>query len=98
MASTFSLCAGDGATYTRRIGTLNYDPALAVYSASTGTQVQCNDDGGASFNCRGTGTGADTLNFGSRISAPMPRGINGVVVDERLRANGMSYTLHYQVN
>ncbi len=91
-ASTFSLCASDGATYTRRIGTTDYDPSMAVYAGASGTQVQCNDDGAAT-NCRGTG--GDTLNYGSRISAAIPRGINAVVVDERTQARGMVYTMRH---
>jgi hypothetical protein len=96
--SLFSLCQADGGSFVRLSGTTTYDPAMYVYSGLSATQVQCNDDGGSSFNCRGTGTGADSLYFGSRISAPMPRGVNAVVVDERLRTSGMNYTLRYQIN
>lgn len=95
-ASLFSLCQADGGTFLRAAGTTTYDPAMYVYSGRSGTQVQCNDDGGTTYMCQGTG--GDTLPYGSRISAAMPRGINAVVVDERLRTNGMSYTLHYQIN
>jgi hypothetical protein len=66
-----------------------------VYSGLTGTQVQCNDDGASAYDCRGTG--GDSLHYGSRISASMPRGLNALVVDERLRRNGMNYTLHYEL-
>jgi hypothetical protein len=95
--SLFSLCAADGATYSRRIGATSYDPVMAVYAGQSGTPVQCNDDGPDGTNCRGTGTGADTLNFGSRISATIPRGINAVVVDERGQARGMTYTLRHAI-
>ncbi len=95
-ASLFSLCQSDGGTFVRASGTTTYDPTLYVYAGRTGTQVQCNDDGGSTYNCQGTG--GDTLNFGPRISAPMERGVSAVLVDERLRANGLNYTLHYQIN
>jgi hypothetical protein len=95
-ASLFSLCQTDGGSYVRRIGTTNYDPVMSVYGAQTGTEVQCNDDG-AVANCRGTGTGADTSNYGSRISAALPRGISAVIVDERTQPNGLQYTLRYNV-
>ena len=68
------------------IGTTNYDPVMSVYGAQTGTEVQCNDDG-AVANCRGTGTGADTSNYGSRISAALPRGISAVIVVFIVRMN-----------
>lgn len=101
----FSLCrsdtvAGVMATYSRRIGTTAYDPAMYLRSAQTGAEVACNDDGttmGAT-NCAGTGTGADTLNFGSRLNNVVaPRGLNAVFVDERAGGTGMTYTLVYTV-
>ncbi len=94
-ASLFSVCPGDGGTWVRQSGSTQYDPVMYVYSGQTGTQVQCNDDG-TGFMC--AGTGGDTSNFGSRISAPMPRGLNAVVVDERNNTSGLSYRLHYQIN
>jgi hypothetical protein len=93
-SSLFSVCRSDGGSFVRAIGASLYDPVLYVYSGLTGAQVQCNDDGGDAYNCRGTG--GDTQNYGSRISAPMPRGISALVVDERLTRNGMNYTLHYE--
>lgn len=97
MPSLFSLCQSDGATFTRRIGTNNYDPAMSVIAGTTGASVACNDDGPGTSNCRGTGIGADTNNYGSRISVNTPRGINMVIVDERTQANGMQYTLRHQI-
>lgn len=94
-SSLFSVCQADGGTFVRASGPTTYDPVLYVYSALTGTQAQCNDDGGSAYDCRGTG--GDSANYGSRISASMPRGLNALVVDERLRRNGMNYTLHYEV-
>ncbi len=94
-SSLFSVCRSDGGSFVRAIGASLYDPVLYVYSGLTGAQVQCNDDGGDAYNCRGTG--GDTQNYGSRISAPMPRGISALVVDERLTRNGMNYTLHYEL-
>jgi hypothetical protein len=96
VASTFSMCMADGATFVRASGGVYYDPAMYIYSGQSGTQVQCNDDGGSAFNC--IGTGGDSAYFGSRISAPMPRGINAVVVDERARPNGLVYTMRHQIN
>ena len=93
--SLFSLCAADGGTYLRQSGTTYYDPVLYVYSGGTATQVQCNDDGPSGTNCQGTG--GSTSNYGSRISAAMPRGVNAVLVDERLHPNGMTYTMHYEI-
>jgi hypothetical protein len=95
--SLFSLCRGDGGSFARRVGTTNYDPVLSIVGGATGTEVQCNDDGPAASNCTGTGTGADTLNFGSRISASLTRGISAVIVDERSNPNGLRYTLRYNV-
>ena len=53
------------------------------------------DDGGLAFNCRGTG--GDAQNYGARLEAPMPRGLNALVVDERERDNGLVYTLRYRI-
>lgn len=94
-AALFSLCPGDGGSFVRRRGALTYDPVMYVYSALTGREVQCNDDGGAAYNCRGTG--GDAQNYGARIEAPMPRGLNALVVDERERDNGLVYTLRYRI-
>jgi hypothetical protein len=94
-ASLLSLCTADGGTFLRRSGTTLYDPVLYVYSGQSGTQSQCNDDGPSGTNCQGTG--GDTANYGSRISATFARGIHAVVVDERLQPRGMTYTLRYQI-
>ncbi len=96
----FSLCASDGGTYTRRIGTTNYDPAIYIRSAVTNTESTCNDDGGTmgGSNCRGTGSGADTLSYGSRLNnVTTARGLHALVVDERIGGSGMTYTLRYIV-
>ncbi len=101
----FSLCRSDSiggvsATYTRRIGTTNYDPSMYLRSAQTGAEVACNDDGGSmgGTNCTGTGTGADTAAYGSRLNNVVaPRGLNAVLVDERTGGTGMGYTVVYTV-
>jgi len=101
----FSLCrsdtvAGVTATYVRRSGTTNYDPSMYIRSAQTGGEVVCNDDGGSmgGTNCTGTGTGADTAAYGSRLNnVVVPRGINAAFVDERTGGTGMNYTVVYTV-
>ncbi len=101
----FSLCRSDvvggvTATYVRRNGTTNYDPSMYIRSAQTGAEVTCNDDGGTmgGTNCSGTGTGADTFAYGSRINnVAAPRGINAAFVDERTGGTGMNYTVVYTV-
>ncbi|MBK6532557.1 MAG: hypothetical protein IPF99_24085 [Deltaproteobacteria bacterium] len=97
----FSLCASDGGTYTRSTfsGT-DFDPSVYIRSALTGSETACNDDGGTmgGSNCRGTGFGADTANYGSRLNnVTTARGLHGLVVDERSGGSGMSYTLRYIV-
>ncbi len=99
-AQFFSLCQSDGGSYTRRIGTTNYDPIMSLFSAGTGAEFGCNDDGPAmgGTNCAGTGTGADTINYGSRLNNIVaPRGLNAVIVDERYTTSGMGYTLRHMV-
>ncbi len=96
----FSLCSSDGGTFSRRIGTTNYDPALYLRSGQSGAEVTCNDDGGTMGGtaCAGTGTGADTSAYGSRLNnVTVPRGINAVFVDERVGGSGMTYRLAYTV-
>jgi len=99
----FSLCASDGGTYSRRIGSTSFDPAIYIRSAVTNTDSACNDDGSTmgGSNCRGTGTGADTLAYGSRLNnVSTPRGLHALVVDERIggsTSSGMTYTLRYIV-
>ncbi|MEZ4394964.1 MAG: hypothetical protein R3A48_28135 [Polyangiales bacterium] len=90
--SLFSLCPRDNGTWTRTIGSTSYDPAMYVFSGATGAEATCNDD---ATTC--AGTGGDTLSYGSRIETTMNRGINMVVVDERVQPNGMQYTLRYVV-
>ncbi len=96
----FSLCQSDGGTFLRHSGTTNFDPSMYIRSGQTGLEVVCNDDGGSmgGTNCVGTGTGADTAAYGSRLNnVVVPRGINAVLVDERIGGSGMSYTLVYTV-
>jgi len=96
---SFSLCSSDGGTYQREslLGS-DYDPVMYVRSGQTGTEVACNDDGGATFNCRGTG--GDSANFGSRIwGVAVPRGVNAVFIDSRgTGGGGMNYSMRYQVS
>lgn len=91
-----SLCASDGGSYRRQLGTLLFDPSLSLQSAATGQAVACNDDGiteGAT-DCRGVG--GDGAQYGSRLSAAVaPRGLNAVVIDNRTVGGGMSYTLRH---
>lgn len=92
----FSLCASDGASFSRRNVDRNFDPALYIRSALTNTESFCNDDGGTmgGANCRGTGAGADSSNFGARLNnVTTARGLHALVVDERSGGSGMSYTL-----
>jgi hypothetical protein len=94
----FSLCPADGGSFTRRIGTTNYDPIMSLYSASTGAEFGCNDDGPAMGGTNCAGTGGDTINYGSRLNNIVaPRGLNAVIVDERYTTSGMGYTLRHIV-
>lgn len=94
----FSLCPADGGSFTRRIGTTNYDPILSLYSANSGVEVSCNDDGPAMGGTNCAGTGGDTINYGSRLNNIVaPRGLNAVVIDERYTTNGMGYSLNYVI-
>jgi hypothetical protein len=89
----FSLCQSDLGTFSRNINGTLYDPTMYVRSALTGTELVCNDDGGAA-NC--AGTGGDNAQFGSRISGlAATRGITTVFVDTLSGASGMTYTLKY---
>ncbi len=97
-ATVGSMCMGDGGTFSRRIGVINYDPSLYLISGSTGGETICNDDGGGmgGVNCVGTGVGADAAQYGSRINPLMTaRGIHMMVVDERIGGAGMTYSLRY---
>ena len=90
----FSLCSGDGGTFTRSNGTTSFDPSLYIRSAQSGAEVTCNDDGGTAC----VGTGGDTANYGSRLTnVVVPRGLHVLYVDERVGGSGMSYTLAYTV-
>jgi hypothetical protein len=97
----FSLCASDGGTYTRTsFSGTDFDPSIYIRSALTGSESACNDDGGTmgGSNCRGTGIGADSAGYGSRLNnVSTARGLHGLVVDERTGGSGMSYTLRYIV-
>ena len=89
----FSICPGDGGTWTRQIGGTMYDPDIYILSAQTGAEVICNDDSNA-VNC--SGTGGDAFQYGSRLSGTVaPRGLNAIFVDERTGGSGMQYTLVY---
>ena len=91
---TASLCTSDGGAWQRMVGiTGPFDPVLALYSASTGTDIACNDDGGT-----GCAASDSTLNYGSRLSAvTAPRGLNAFIVDERNQTNGLRYTIQYRI-
>ena len=93
--SVFSNCPADGATWTRRAGSVNYDPVMVVWSGNTNAQVTCNDDGPGTVNCRGTG--GDTMNYGARIQAAVPRGVATVIVDDVATSSGLTYTLRHQI-
>ena len=92
-----SLCAADGGTYTRASGSSLYDPVLYVWSGQTGDEVECNDDGPSTLNCRGTG--GDSANFGPRLNGvEVPRGIAGVFIDSRgTGGSGMNYSMRHDV-
>lgn len=95
----FSLCTGDGATFSRAANGTVFDPALSTWLPQTGGLGVCNDDGPASFSC--VGTGGDSAKYGSRLSTTSARGLNTVVVDERTGGtpsnHGMDYTLVWSV-
>ena len=89
----FSLCSADGATFTRAIGAISFDPAMYLRSGLTGNEATCDDDAPG---C--TGTGGDLNQWGSRLSdVGVGRGIHAVFVDERTGGPGMMYTLHYVI-
>jgi hypothetical protein len=97
-AQLFSLCQSDGGSFSRRIGAVDYDPAISLWSANTGTEIACNDDGGSMGGVNCAGTGGDALNYGSRLNnITTPRGLAAVLIDERRNPNGMTYVLHYAV-
>lgn len=92
----FSLCRSDMGTWTRRIATTNFDPAMYIRSAQSGMQVVCNDDGGSMGGTDCTGTGGDSLPWGPRIDdVETPRGVSAIFVDERTGGTGMQYTMRY---
>lgn len=92
---TASLCPSDGGSWTRGVaGGRFYDPTLSLFSASTGTEIMCNDDGFSG--CGATDDPSSTL--GARLAAvTAPRGLNAFIVDERNQPNGMEYQLHYSI-
>jgi hypothetical protein len=95
---TFSLCQSDGGSFVRRSGTTDYDPIMSLWSAQSGTEVACNDDGLSMGGTNCQGTGGDTANFGSRLSnITVPRGIGAVVIDERRNTSGLRYSMRYVV-
>ncbi len=95
-----SMCMGDGGTFSRRIGAVNFDPSMYLISGITGGETVCNDDGGSmgGVNCVGTGVGADAAAYASRINfMTTGRGIHMLVADERIGGPGMTYTMRYQL-
>jgi hypothetical protein len=94
----FSLCQSDGGSFVRRSGTTDYDPIMYLWSAQSGAEVSCNDDGPAMGGTNCSGTGGDAVNFGSRLNnITTPRGLGAVVVDERRNMSGLSYTMRYTI-
>jgi hypothetical protein len=94
----FSLCQSDGGSFVRRSGTTDYDPIMYLWSAQTGSEIACNDDGTSMGGTNCQGTGGDTLNFGSRLNNVMSnRGLHAIIIDERRNASGMNYTLRYAI-
>jgi len=101
----FSMCASDcnGAqcgTFQRNRAGINYDPAMYIYSAQTGNQVACNDDGSSTGGTNCAGTGGDTSQYASRLnSVAVPRGLAANFVDERANAtSGLYYTVIWRLN
>jgi hypothetical protein len=105
-SAVFSLCQGDGATYSRALPQPNggapvyFDPVLYTWNGRAGDFGECNDNffiNGLNppFNCQGTG--GDAVNLGSRLRVSLHRGLNGVIVDERSGGSGMTYTLVYRI-
>nr|MBK7067692.1 hypothetical protein [Deltaproteobacteria bacterium] len=97
----FSLCASDGGTTrappsaartsTRRSTSAARSPAPRPPATTTAAPW-------AAVNRRGTGFGADSAGYGSRLNnVTTARGLHGLVVDERSGGSGMSYTLRYIV-
>ncbi len=103
-----SLCRSDGGYWERNDDLFGpfRDPSLYVRSAATGTITQCNDDAtlGAGMDCRGItlyvhpvlllpwhGVGGGQR--GSRILAPLDRGLYAAIVDENESTSGLDYRL-----
>ncbi|MDP3275415.1 MAG: PPC domain-containing protein [Deltaproteobacteria bacterium] len=96
----FSLCQSDGASYVRRNASgVTFDPVMYLWSAQTGSEVACNDDGSSMGGTNCQGTGGDTLNFGSRLNnITVARGLGAVLVDSRVSAtSGLTYTMRYTI-
>ncbi len=105
----FSTCRSDsGAFFTERFSigsSTRFDPVIYVRSAQTGNQVDCNDDGPSSSDCRGIvpnslGSfigGLGSSEFGARVGAiQTPRGLGVVFLDTRNSASGMFYNMHFE--
>lgn len=102
-AQSASMCRSEGGYWTRTYDGMTFDPSAYFFSAQTGAQVACNDDGmsmGAT-DCRGA-LGLfgplDSAQYGSRLNAVVvPRGIATLVIDNRNTANGMWYVAPYEL-
>jgi hypothetical protein len=64
----------------------------------------CSSSGASGVDCRGrigdslSSTSFDTVQGGARLTdAEITRGLNAILVDERLRGSGMSYRLVWQI-
>ncbi|MDQ3036602.1 MAG: hypothetical protein M3Y87_29690, partial [Myxococcota bacterium] len=103
----FSLCEGDGGAYTSRrtsTETTRWDPVLYTHSGVTGIESRCSSAGTTGVDCRGRigdsvdSTTFDTTEGGARLSdAEITRGLNALLVDERVRGSGMEYRLVWRV-
>lgn len=103
----FSLCEGDGGAYTsRRTATeaTRWDPILYTHSGVTGIESRCSSAGASGVDCRGrvgvdtSSTTFDSVEGGARLTdAEITRGLNAILVDERVRGSGMEYRLVWRV-
>lgn len=103
LAQSASMCRSDGGYWTRSLGGTYYDPTAYFFSAQTGSQVVCNDDGRSmgATDCRGA-LGLfgplDSAHYGSRLNAVVvPRGIATLVIDNRNTNTGMWYATEYEL-
>lgn len=92
-----SVCQEDGGSWEGEDSSMvRNDPVLYAFSAQTGAEIACNDDGGSAFSCQPDGGGP---NFGSRlVGLNVPRGIGAVFVDNRNDGRLMSYRLAYDTD